>query len=1230
MRNNTKKGFTLVELLVVIAILAILATVSVVGYTSFIERANVSNDQNIAAQLNNFLDAVKADSKGPYYEELQKNGITADNVNEITDFILSDSVLNTLVPQAEQYGYHFYFDLTDQEYKVLHDDEAVDAPTGFEAFLKPTAAGKPNSLSPSNCFTKENGRYCLVDTESAWAKLLDRYNEVTSKEDLQKLYDDAKAMVNEHKSTIPGFAYLIEKTTFVTEKGNFVVKVDEERNVIVVQGAATVKEDGTQNEYVITGTLFDLFDNMVIISASNPLFTPNDDKKDYVIELPEDVDYIAPNFTIVTNPEKEVTNEDGTTTMIPTYDVTVTLGKETADEIKDIVEINTTVSGVVIENNKGENVTIEGTEVTVGESVATIEAKNKVTSFSYAVSNEKPNKVDTDKNFIAWDGGTFTLTADNFKGEKSDEVLSKDVNWTIAGVYYFNEAREKVYLDSTVYSKYISTPVSGQSTTFTLSLPAGETVVPVIDGIEITAKPLIGTDESAQTITLKVLRATGVTGVKLGTNSVIFGGELSLENGILEGDTQKNTSYTLNDNYTLVPNYTESTTVKLDAPATMVGSTNLVVTNGITLTLKSDLKELLTAEEITVNFGNYFSKTFKVSMYNILNLSFSATNDKIVLVGDDNKVTIDELIKLNDGFDAPNNAQIWFMKSFSQQFAKPGTIAAKGFALDNVIYEENDKNLVKIDLKDGKDWGSTEIQFANGATTSDAAAVVTVVVVVPEGDGYRCISQPRNVSLVDGYNIRKGEYETLQNKVNAGNSIVLLDDVVADVENAYFTINEGKTFYGNCFTLDMSENGYMGGVEGIARYGIIELAGRLQDTKIVGKVYGTFAGSAEDKFGTNLVLARGNATIYNCYLSNTRAPLIIQYGGTVTVEDTVLFGGRYANVDIRNGHLIVKGNVTTIQQVVEGLDSEGKKVEVIGLGITGWFADEAHLVTVSSGANLTQYNFLSEDYSDDLPPLKYSGVTLMDLKEPFEKLFSDSQYSEYLHPNKVGETTTKYIHTGFVSLDKYLFNYSIKEYQTGTYGFFDKNFNWVTYTYLKTGDKVEINIAPLNLGNNTSDVTVTVTYDKKYYKAPDGTQTGTYTTTVSKSGATLAFTADMSSMGVTDILDWLGDRVLGIDMAFNIVAADGESYSSMNITDNSGANAKDYARVEYKMNLGGAISALAQKVADLHGKGIHSQNIVIDVNTYKVNKTNKAILQEYLAAVKDGTYLPSNYELTVD
>ena len=52
------KGFTLVELLVVIAILAILATVSVVGYTSFIDRANQSNSDTEAHQIESAIESA--------------------------------------------------------------------------------------------------------------------------------------------------------------------------------------------------------------------------------------------------------------------------------------------------------------------------------------------------------------------------------------------------------------------------------------------------------------------------------------------------------------------------------------------------------------------------------------------------------------------------------------------------------------------------------------------------------------------------------------------------------------------------------------------------------------------------------------------------------------------------------------------------------------------------------------------------------------------------------------------------------------------------------------------------------------------------------------------------------------------------------------------------------------------------------------------------------------------
>ena len=62
--NEVKKrrGFTLVELLVVIAILAILATVSVVAYLGFTDKAKESNDIGIITQLNTLLKAEETTS----------------------------------------------------------------------------------------------------------------------------------------------------------------------------------------------------------------------------------------------------------------------------------------------------------------------------------------------------------------------------------------------------------------------------------------------------------------------------------------------------------------------------------------------------------------------------------------------------------------------------------------------------------------------------------------------------------------------------------------------------------------------------------------------------------------------------------------------------------------------------------------------------------------------------------------------------------------------------------------------------------------------------------------------------------------------------------------------------------------------------------------------------------------------------------------------------------------
>ena len=52
---HNHEGFTLVELIIVIAILAILSSVAVVGYSSYVEKANKQADQTLAAEIQNAL-----------------------------------------------------------------------------------------------------------------------------------------------------------------------------------------------------------------------------------------------------------------------------------------------------------------------------------------------------------------------------------------------------------------------------------------------------------------------------------------------------------------------------------------------------------------------------------------------------------------------------------------------------------------------------------------------------------------------------------------------------------------------------------------------------------------------------------------------------------------------------------------------------------------------------------------------------------------------------------------------------------------------------------------------------------------------------------------------------------------------------------------------------------------------------------------------------------------------
>ena len=117
--KNTKKGFTLVELLVVIAIVAILATVAIIGYTSFINKANTSADQQAVTQMNTALKAEKIMGD-------------LDDISKVQEFLLTcDLDIDGYRPLRKDT--FFFWDksentiiYTDKDYKVTYPENQVN------------------------------------------------------------------------------------------------------------------------------------------------------------------------------------------------------------------------------------------------------------------------------------------------------------------------------------------------------------------------------------------------------------------------------------------------------------------------------------------------------------------------------------------------------------------------------------------------------------------------------------------------------------------------------------------------------------------------------------------------------------------------------------------------------------------------------------------------------------------------------------------------------------------------------------------------------------------------------------------------------------------------------------------------------------------------------------------------------------------------------------------------
>ena len=110
MRNTNKKGFTIVELVIVVAVIAILAAVLIPTFSGIIAKAQLSADQKALHDMNTAIAMEGATSLEAAMAALEKNGINA----------------KYLIPVSA--GYSFVWNETDKKIELVEGkvDESID------------------------------------------------------------------------------------------------------------------------------------------------------------------------------------------------------------------------------------------------------------------------------------------------------------------------------------------------------------------------------------------------------------------------------------------------------------------------------------------------------------------------------------------------------------------------------------------------------------------------------------------------------------------------------------------------------------------------------------------------------------------------------------------------------------------------------------------------------------------------------------------------------------------------------------------------------------------------------------------------------------------------------------------------------------------------------------------------------------------------------------------------
>lgn len=244
MKKTNKRGFTIVELVIVIAVIAILAAILIPTFSSVIKKANLSNDQQNVRNMNTALAIeVIPDSKFEYAGDAI-TGLYAEGWN---------------MGKLETYstGFHYAYSLEkntmyllDEAGTVVYPEESVDKSTLW-GLWKNTATDMSNGITKYISLVNINGGYYAT-----------HFAEGTYTIDLQGHYISYTGDALENVTVLNGI--FISGAT----------KAENEDIVELEQGVVTdvVSGESTSSVTVIEDKVFDLSENPNLLSKTNITF----------------------------------------------------------------------------------------------------------------------------------------------------------------------------------------------------------------------------------------------------------------------------------------------------------------------------------------------------------------------------------------------------------------------------------------------------------------------------------------------------------------------------------------------------------------------------------------------------------------------------------------------------------------------------------------------------------------------------------------------------------------------------------------------------------------------------------------------------------------------------------------------------------------------------------------------------------------------------------------------